>query len=70
MRHYWVNYGKEQCEECAHCGLRRRQRITDFGKNVNPVRSRYKITEYWLKGKGWTWVKKRKPIPKCQGKGP
>ena len=68
MKHYWVYHGDTQCEICDHCGLRRRQRIADFGKNVNPARSRYKITEYLLPERGWTWVKKRKPIPKCQGK--
>ena len=70
MKHYWVYQGKEQCEECAYCGLRRRQRTIDSGKYVNSIRPRYKITEYLLPKLGWTWVKRRKPIPKCEGKGP
>jgi hypothetical protein len=61
MKHYWVFHGHEQCEICDHCGLRRRQRSAGFGK---------RITEYWLRGKGWTLVKTREPVPKCQGKGP
>ena len=57
MRHCWVNYGREQCEECERCGLRRRQRSAGFGK---------RITEYWIRGEGWTWVKSREPVPKCK----
>jgi len=61
VKHYWVYHGDTQCEMCDHCGLRRRQRIADFGK---------RITEYWLRGEGWIRVKTREPVPKCQGKGP
>ena len=60
MKHRWIKYGREQFEECDHCGLRRRQRTADFGK---------RITEYWIRGEGWTLVKTREPVPKCQGKG-
>jgi len=69
MKHYWV-YFSEGYEECAHCGTRRRRRVVDFGDVVNPVRSRYRITEYRRLGGIYRWIRSRESIPPCDRRQP
>lgn len=68
MRHYWVWHGSAEhgYEECAHCEMRRRQRVVDFGHAVNRMRPRYRITEYARRGGMWRWVKRREKVPSCR----
>jgi len=69
MKHYWV-YFSEGHEECAHCRMRRRQRVVDFGHDVNRAHPRYRITEYARSGGMWKWVKRRERIPACDRRQP
>lgn len=69
MKHRWLYFGGEGYgyEECERCGLRRRQRVVDFGHAVNRMRPRYRITEYAKRHGFWKWIKSREKIPRCSG---